>query len=73
MNYGELTKAYPEFKIPYHKYADYYIETLIEAGLCNERPMTLLKDLESSDVVAGKYKMQMLDKVLEGFKEEGWD
>lgn len=73
MNYGELTKAYPEFKIPYHKYTDYYIETLIDAELVTQRPIELLKDLEETVTDAGKYKMKMMDKVLESFSEKGWE
>lgn len=83
MNYGELTKAYPEFKIPYHKYTQYYIDTLMDAGLVTERPIKLLEDLEMTNPDANKYKitspdtskykMQAMDRVLNYFLEQGWN
>lgn len=73
MNYGELTKTYSKFKIPVEKYADYYIDTLIEAGIVDKRPIELLKALTEKVGSVSSYKGQKMDEILEYFKKMDWN
>jgi hypothetical protein len=73
MNYGELQKCYPEFKIPVAKHAEYYVDTLLESGYVSEKPLLLLKNLEENKIDIYKAKKEFMNKVLDYFKEREWD
>lgn len=73
IDYSELTKCYPNFKIPVFEYSDYYIDTLLKAGIVTERPIQQLEALSLDQTNISKYKMSKLDEILNYFKEKEYD
>jgi hypothetical protein len=71
MNYGELQKSYPEFKIPVLAHAEYYIDTLVRAEYVNTRPIELLKTLEANQDLYLK-KREFINATLDFFTQQGW-
>lgn len=73
MNYGELQKLYPDFKIPYEKEAVYYLNLLLNH---NPKLQTQYADyiaLSAAEPEPGKHKLKMMDIILQYFKNKGWD
>jgi hypothetical protein len=73
MNYSELTKLYPNFKIPVPKFSEYYIQTLLDANVVTNRPIEQLELLYAEVPEVSKYKMKSLDEILLYFKNNSWD
>ena len=73
MNYGELQKLYPDFKIPYEKLADYYISLLIPYSERLQIQFHDFSDLKKEHPDCVRYKFQKFDEILAYFKTNNWD
>ena len=73
MNYKELSKLFPEVKILAPEHSEYYVETLLRAKVLSEKNFNSFKDLCSKYDKPGSYKMSLLDKILNYFKENNYD
>jgi hypothetical protein len=73
MNYNELQKLYPEFKIPYEKEWMYYVATLIQNDPLLEQKFNDVRDLINVEVDIVKYKFKKYNEILEYFKKGTWD
>jgi hypothetical protein len=73
MNYGELQKLYPDFKIPFEKDAPYYIGLLTKNNASLELNYNDFVSLELIEKDSVKYKFKKFDEILAYFKEMKWD
>lgn len=74
MNYLHLEKAYPEFKIPAKKYAEYYVETLINSCYVSRQPLEDLKDFEENSTVSiSDYKHEKMWEIIKYLKTYNCD
>lgn len=73
MNYNELQKLYPEFKIPYEKEVEYYIQCLRVNDPTMEEKLndfTALGFIEPDPV---RYKFKKFDEIMAYFKQYNLD
>ncbi|MEO6301621.1 MAG: hypothetical protein ABIP51_00485 [Bacteroidia bacterium] len=73
VNFNELTKLYPNHKIPVVKHAEYYLDLLNEANITTKIPIQQLKCLQAIGTDVSKYKMKSMDEILKYFKNNHWD
>lgn len=73
MNYKELEKLYPEFKIPYEKEADYYLHVMLHGNKKLQQTFALFKELEAKHPEITKYKFKKFDEIIAYFKTMSWE
>jgi hypothetical protein len=73
MNYGELQKLYPDFKIPYEKEAPYYIELLLKNDSSLQQKYNDFFALEMAEGDPIRYKFKKFDEIIAYFKTMNWD
>ncbi len=73
MNYKELEKLYPEFKIPVQTHAEYYINSLIFGDYVSIKPLEDMVLFEkNSTEELGSLKHKKLAEVIDFFKTNGF-
>src|ERR1700755_1968128 len=73
MNYSELQKLYPDFKIPYEPEASYYIDLLLKNNPTLQKQYCDFLNLELGIEDIVKYKFKKFDEILDYFKTMNWD
>lgn len=73
MNYKELEKLYPEFKIPYEKEAEYYLNILMFNKTELQKTFKLFENLEALHPDITKYKFKKFDEIIAYFKTMNWE
>lgn len=73
MNYSELQKLYPDFRIPFEKESRYYLELLLKN---NNKLNEQFHDFRQTEEVVEdivKYKFAKFNEIIKYFTDQKWD